>query len=81
MELTVESTDVNELLEDLAEILKKMFVKIIEVRIKHCDLTKKIESININELLEDLAEILKERKFVKIIESRIEHCDLTKKYL
>ena len=56
-------------------------MEIIEARIKHCDLTKKIESININELLEDLAEILKERKFVKIIESRIEHCDLTKKYL
>ena len=42
MELTVESTDVNELLEDLAEILKeRKFVKIIKSRIEHCDLTKK----------------------------------------
>ena len=45
MELTVESTDVNELLEDLAEILKeKTIVKIIESRIEHCDITKNQKS-------------------------------------
>ena len=45
MELTVESTDVNELLEDLAEVLiERKFVKIIESRIEHCDITKNQKS-------------------------------------